>query len=1456
MPILELTKMDTGPSATAPSTEDKGQDAKLGWGSLPALVLETIGSILVKEDGNNGRSDALRARMACKHWHACLTCCISSATLYGSALLVPPAPLLPHPPPSPSPSPLPAAAAPVCGCFGPSLTHLTISGPSFHLAWLPLLAAHLPSLTSLSLRAARYHRPWHSPLQRAATTAGPAADAAAPPPAPTDATAGGAGTAAHAHAGPATSAAAAAAVGGQVPTQAAAAAAVASLAGLPVGSLHLAESALNLPSGSLTALVSASLAAAGADEAPLQQQLQGGGGCWPWASISAAAAAETPHSPQLQSRGLRRLEILISDDTPPDILTRVLPLLLPPPPEPVGPPPAPSWSAAALPPLRELILLPATHATQAVSAAVHQQQHQQRMSYLDLAPLFSDPRLRGVTRLVVPSLQRRAHVAMAAGEQQGGGAGAGQQQQQLQQQPAGQEEDVVQQLGRLTQLRSLSVLDQVELASFAPACLTHLTGLRQLSLSGGVFVEGVGELRLLTGLKLLRSLDLDFRTEWWLDAGDLAVLSRLSALRRLQLSLDYGLDSADSDWDVMYTPPHEVEEDAEEEEEAKEEVGEEEASEDKNVGIMSDEDLDQWFWSEVREAWRREGALARLRQQRQPRRPLGMRYRMDRLLRGPGGSDNWQKALGPLTQLTSLGLRLRHGGGRHLAAGLHDAQWLTPRQRKCRRRCRIDEDGEDGSDGDDRDDETDGGNSNGRSDGGSGGDSDGGGVVLELYDAPDVALLDVDFWAKIVSTEQQASTSSSPAAATESAPPPPPLPPLRRQPTCRAPPLVSLTLGGSGQPLLSYGNILCLGLMTDLRSLSLRFETERRMGLQRFVIMRRLGLHRCSYPRFNPLVALSSLRQLRKLHVLVKHDPQGHGGGGSGGDQAGTAHVAVIDDDVVRVWMYGMPFLQDLSLRDAGRLGERGLSAIGLHGDLRSLRLDLRPLTTMKHASAAAAAAAAALKRQPWDIHEGNASGGGGDAAVADTASRTAVAASMVGINASDEGTDISSVRIGYGSYYAISAVEVSAPMCPGDDGTSGGAATPTLGVSPPAPWHFTAAVAAAAGAPKWKQSGDDAVGSPAGGSNRGGGGGGKGSSGGAATAVVPVSERAAVRDRRLAEGAMLDSELLAALPYLIRPHHLPPSLAALHLTNAVFSSEWAAFCAAPADLQKTTTKHASAGFPAAATPAHATTPGSAPPGEQLEATLMPPAPSLRRPLARLARLTLRRRPCSSISSLLRTPRIAGRWMGLRSASSGGGGDVSQAAGQPVGDEEIETEGEEGEEVEKEGAAHFDPTRLTDWHLVYFLGCQPCLAHLWLEDPAGRERVTHGSAAPTASGCGSAADDGGGGGGGGGAGVAPKLHHRAIAQLGRLRYLESLTLKVGNRLRWSAQEALFARLPPGLRRLQLHAADLYQEAVRGATRLTDLAELQVIDYTEPSYVPELAEAVRFVQRSLPNCSVV
>ncbi|KXZ49708.1 hypothetical protein GPECTOR_20g565 [Gonium pectorale] len=233
-------------------------------------------------------------------------------------------------------------------------------------------------------------------------------------------------------------------------------------------------------------------------------------------------------------------------------------------------------------------------------------------------------------------------------------------------------------------------------------------------------------------------------------------------------------------------------------------------------------------------------------------------------------------------------------------------------------------------------------------------------------------------------------------------------------------------------------------------------------------------------------------------------------------------------------------------------------------------------------------------------------------------------------------------------------------------------------------------------------------------------------------------------------------------VPYLIRPHHLPPSLTCLDLTNAAFAAEWAE------------TGASSAGEASAAAAA---------------AGALPAAAEGRRPLPRLASLRLARAPpkrCAWRSSQEEDP---------------------------------------AEEVE---GPRLDATRITDWHLAALLPRQPCLTSLVLEDRDG----------------------------GAAAGHAAKLHHRAVAALGRLSYLESLSLAVGDRLRWKAQETLFAVLPPGLRRLRLNATHLYKEAVEAATRLTNLASLQILGYVDPAYVGELQSAVLTVVRSLPGCTVV
>ncbi len=75
----------------------------------------------------------------------------------------------------------------------------------------------------------------------------------------------------------------------------------------------------------------------------------------------------------------------------------------------------------------------------------------------------------------------------------------------------------------------------------------------------------------------------------------------------------------------------------------------------------------------------------------------------------------------------------------------------------------------------------------------------------------------------------------------------------------------------------------------------------------------------------------------------------------------------------------------------------------------------------------------------------------------------------------------------------------------------------------------------------------------------------------------------------------------------------------------------------------------------------------------------------------------------------------------------------------------------------------------------------------------------------------------------------------------RLRSAAAVTRSGVNRSAWMAasntptpytpgptpQEALFASLPPGLRRLHLHSSNLYAEALAQGTRLTNLVQLKV-----------------------------
>jgi hypothetical protein len=437
-------------------------------------------------------SDLLRSRLVCKHWHSCLSRCVTRLTLYSAPVrlsnaslpaTLPPAittlpslqeqqhkhhcheeqhqaqaqqhaqqerfarpaagptapapapPAVSQPPAAPSvspPPPLYGRHVQLIPAIAPTITHVTLAGQVCDTGGLRALARSLPALTSLSLQATRYPAAPPSQLQpqgrEAAVAADPAA-AMAPGAAADDAACPGAQQAA-AQRPPRTS------TGGACPSPAAA------TKGRGAPSETESSAAAPLPP-STTAVT--------AGEATDQ-------GWW------------SPAPAQLE-----RLRVSITENVPPDFLRRLL--LLPPPA--VGgyhvhtaaergslPPHQQQQQQRAegagrgASPLRELSLLPPLDYFAGL----------RRAPYVDLAPLL-DPRLACVTRLMVPAMQSSQTPANGAGRRRkqqespppaaAGPAPVGATGATGQGPSIGSALGLEEVVGRLTQLRDLTVLSQV-----------------------------------------------------------------------------------------------------------------------------------------------------------------------------------------------------------------------------------------------------------------------------------------------------------------------------------------------------------------------------------------------------------------------------------------------------------------------------------------------------------------------------------------------------------------------------------------------------------------------------------------------------------------------------------------------------------------------------------------------------------------------------------------------------------------------------------------------------------------------------------------------------------------------------------------------------------------------------------------------------------------------------------
>ncbi|GLI63716.1 hypothetical protein VaNZ11_006763 [Volvox africanus] len=1373
-------------------------DGDRPWSTIHSLILEHVGSIL--ERASTG--DVLRARLACKHWHSCLTRSIIRLTLYGGAvpLLTGNTPATKSPPLLERPSqkceqglqyqhkhqhPVAKPAQPsantssplamhsqVSQCydrhvhllpsFAPTVRHATIRGQSCDLAGLRLLAHSLPSLTSLSLAISATYT-------------------SAPPP----------------HLQPMQPA----------PTSRSSDPAVAAAASGTLGPTAGSSSQTTLPAcaacplvGSDSTLSSATLASAAAvcPESPSPED-----GRWP------------PAPPLLE-----KLWIQVHDDVPPDVLRHLLlqastsvtasplssPLQLT---QQVSTPLDVSIAAAfrtselgaleaaargsgtsihpgggveasgtrcpsrrcglgAVLPLRELGLLP--HLSDDICSAAFGAL--QPVPFIDLSPLL-DQRLAGVTRLVVSPMKNHGRqpqqLPQHQHQQQHHGGAIDQAQLGLGAHASTLRLEEV--IARLTQLRSLTVLEQVDLYHYYRDCLSALTNLRALHLPKGVYCEGLADVRQLTTLSLLETLELNFTYEWWLYATELSVLSLLTHLRHLKLSLDYDLEVACA-------------------------MSEEDALIEQNTDEDQDDtDLDElaaWYVpDDVPDLgsisasviqWQRRGPAAaapgpapapgansvvgggggggeRFETEEDVMRALAAAWGCAgdvarRALRpkkyDPGANDDWRVPLGCLTQLRRLELRLVNGGGRHLAEAVWAARWLAEGQLRP---------------------------VGGGDDANTTELENGVGASLTLLDAPAAAFLDVPYWYKMAAGVAADATVGTSSEATFMQPSHPHDTPWPRH-VFPAPPLVSLHLGSGRDLRLMPGHILCLGLMTHLRSLTLSFmavapfgaalpdecsvarpagESERRGGYARIIKSDTIQ---------NPFLVLRRLRSLRELRIRTKQlwtgadvlplsgsDDDGSstttaasdGSSSEGGDgRAQLVVSALMDDDVVHAWLEGMPLLHTLVLRGLGRLGERALTALGRHSSLRSLELRLKVPPALP--------SYAAGKRQ-------------------------FTARPPTGPQGKDNGGVLSMPPIGYGTYYRLGKAFTGR-----GEASSSGCMTP-LGSSPPSHGRHMSCHSLPGGA------------DPAFRSDRAVGGKTDGSIPAERTSSLPgvaqekettTKSGGSWQEQLLAEGVECGPEMLAAVPYFVRPHHLPPSLTSLDLTNAAFSAEWA-HCVGNGHGPQAEAQQPVCGGTTDADSSHFDA-VSRPTGSY-------PRNGTPRPVARLVSLKLTRRPPKH-------RRLQGSCTIVDAASGAG---VSADA--PI----------------------LDPTRLTDWHLVFLTACQPTLASLHLHDT----------------------DDGSG------AGDAAKLHYRALAHLGRqLSYLESLTLQVGNRLRWRAQEALFCSLPECLRHLNLHAAHVYCEAVAMASRLVHLSSLQVVGYTEPGYVEALSAAVEEVGQRLPACSIL
>ncbi|EFJ44493.1 hypothetical protein VOLCADRAFT_95172 [Volvox carteri f. nagariensis] len=1021
---------------------------------LKAKPLQTsfphVGKILERD--NVG--DVLRARLACKHWHTCFTRCVARLTLYGAPVPLPAAANDYASASQPFPPPKPLATAQdwphlelqaqaqlqqTQQLLQPDLS-ATPQEPLPHARMPPGLPRQHPSSPHPSARYGRHIQliPSLAPTIKHVTVCGRACDlaglralaaslpsltslylaassypAALPPQLQTQLQLTPQAAAPHEELNPVTTAAVAAAV------DAKAAAAEAAPAGLDL---------LLVPRGG-----------GGGG---------GGDGYWP------------PAPPRLE-----KLWVALHEDVPPYTLHQLLLLQ--------GP------SAVAVAPLRELGFLPPKAVgvdVSGVGASWVRPAFVRRMPYMDLSPLL-DPRLAGVTRLVLPAMSNRREeqtpLPPAAAADARHRLPEQRQQQQQQEPPVQrQQQQRVQAPGHGQAGRTDGAYDSGSGPSPGPGAL----GFEDI-------VSRMTQLRSLTVLsQLLTSLELNFLSEWWMDAGDLCVLSRLAQLRRLKFSLDYGLECAD------------VMSEDEQYEHGMYDTG-------PNLDKLPT-DLETGAAMEMEMIETDAGMEGQVLEQGRDVANVAVVAVYDR----------------------QQGRRQRHELAGNVAGEVSGGQ----RRRK--------------------------------------------------YDT-------VDELARAMAAV------------------------LGR----------GVVQRGRGARV-SYGHILCLGLMTELRSLTLSFEvtpppacTARPSPASGCSVAAEGRYDKADRTNQydNPLLVLSRLRLLTELRIHIKQ-PQGSAYGiyePSASDSGGAAFLvaAPMDDDV---------------------LGEGALAAVGRHGALRSLELRLKvfpPPTSSSNSP-----------KPKWVTGAAGGGGGGGGAA----------SSSMPGI--------------GYGSYYALRAAlarpgAAAAAATAAASGAVGiislfdsSAVTP-LGVSPQGPGSYAAGCGAQGYLPPLVQVDSGSSGAAA-------------ANDVAAAAAESVCRSVDWRERLLAAGVQGSEELLADVPYFVRPHHLPPTLTALDLTNAAFSAEWA-LC----------TQLAVPPPPAAATATAAAAP--------------PPPPG----------------------TLLEPPRGSRR----------------------------------------EGA--LDPTRITDWHLVHLTACHPTLERLELYDIGD-------------DGCGF------------GAAEAPdvKLHHRAVAQLGRLRYLYGL----------------------------------------------------------------------------------